>query len=139
MTQSLADSWASSAPPSKRWRNDRGLRASSDAVTSAMRVTAANGAGRSSLAPRPEMASPRRHSNRNAAARGIDHPAVPIRTSAVLVIASAARGVHEWSGVFVGVLFWSWVWGVLLAVPMMMVIKVIYDHVEPLQSVGHLP
>ena len=43
--------------------------------------------------------------------------------------------------VFAGLLFWSWVWGVwgiLLAVPMMMVIKVICDHVEPLQPVGHL-
>ena len=43
--------------------------------------------------------------------------------------------------VFVGLLFWSWVWGVwgiLLAVPMMMVIKVICDRVEPLQPVGHM-
>ncbi len=43
--------------------------------------------------------------------------------------------------VFVGLLFWSWawgVWGMLLAVPMMMVIKVICDNVEPLQPVGHL-
>jgi len=43
--------------------------------------------------------------------------------------------------VFAGLLFWSWVWGVwgiLLAVPMMMVIKVICDHVEPLQPVAHL-
>jgi predicted PurR-regulated permease PerM len=43
--------------------------------------------------------------------------------------------------VFTGLLFWSWVWGVwgiLLAVPMMMVIKVICDHVESLQPVGHL-
>lgn len=43
--------------------------------------------------------------------------------------------------VFAGLLFWSWVWGIwgmLLAVPMMMVIKVICDHVEPLQPVGHL-
>jgi predicted PurR-regulated permease PerM len=43
--------------------------------------------------------------------------------------------------VFAGLLFWSWVWGVwgmLLAVPMMMVVKVICDHVEPLQPVGHL-
>jgi len=43
--------------------------------------------------------------------------------------------------VFGGLLFWSWVWGawgILLAVPMMMVIKVICDHVEPLQPVGHL-
>lgn len=43
--------------------------------------------------------------------------------------------------VFAGLLFWSWIWGIwgmLLAVPMMMVIKVICDHVEPLQPVGHL-
>jgi predicted PurR-regulated permease PerM len=43
--------------------------------------------------------------------------------------------------VFVGLLFWSWIWGVwgiLLAVPMMMVIKVICDRIEPLQPVGHL-
>jgi predicted PurR-regulated permease PerM len=43
--------------------------------------------------------------------------------------------------VFAGLLFWSWVWGIwgmLLAVPMMMVIKVICDHVDSLQPVGHL-
>ena len=41
--------------------------------------------------------------------------------------------------VFVGLLFWSWawgVWGMLLAVPMMMCIKVICDHVEDLQPIG---
>jgi len=43
--------------------------------------------------------------------------------------------------VFAGLLFWSWVWGIwgiLLAVPMMMVLKVICDRVEPLQPIGHL-
>jgi predicted PurR-regulated permease PerM len=43
--------------------------------------------------------------------------------------------------VFAGLLFWSWAWGIwgtLLAVPMMMVVKVICDHVESLQPVGHL-
>ena len=43
--------------------------------------------------------------------------------------------------IFAGLLFWSWVWGIwgmLLAVPMMMVLKVICDHVEPLHPVGHL-
>jgi predicted PurR-regulated permease PerM len=43
--------------------------------------------------------------------------------------------------VFAGLLFWSWVWGIwgmLLAVPMMMVMKVICDRIEPLQPVGHL-
>jgi predicted PurR-regulated permease PerM len=42
--------------------------------------------------------------------------------------------------VFAGLLFWSWVWGVwgmLLAVPMMMVVKVICEHVEQLHPVGH--
>lgn len=41
--------------------------------------------------------------------------------------------------VFVGLLFWSWawgVWGMLLAVPMMMSIKVFCDHVEDLKPVG---
>jgi len=43
--------------------------------------------------------------------------------------------------VFVGLLFWSWVWGfwgAILAVPMMMVIKAVCDHVEDLQPVGEL-
>jgi predicted PurR-regulated permease PerM len=41
--------------------------------------------------------------------------------------------------VFVGLLFWTWawgVWGMLLAVPMMMSIKVICDHVEDLKPIG---
>jgi predicted PurR-regulated permease PerM len=41
--------------------------------------------------------------------------------------------------VFVGLLFWSWawgVWGMLLAVPMMMCLKVICDHVDDLKPVG---
>jgi len=41
--------------------------------------------------------------------------------------------------VFVGLLFWSWawgVWGMLLAVPMMMSIKVVCDHVDDLKPVG---
>jgi predicted PurR-regulated permease PerM len=43
--------------------------------------------------------------------------------------------------VFVGLLFWSWVWGVwgtILAVPMLMMMKAICDHVEDLQSFGEL-
>jgi predicted PurR-regulated permease PerM len=41
--------------------------------------------------------------------------------------------------VFVGLLFWSWVWGVpglLLAVPMMMIVKAVCDRVEDFQPVG---
>jgi predicted PurR-regulated permease PerM len=43
--------------------------------------------------------------------------------------------------VFAGLLFWSWIWGVwgmLLAVPLMMAIKVVCDHVDELKPVGHL-
>lgn len=43
--------------------------------------------------------------------------------------------------VFVGLLFWGWVWsvwGMLLAVPMLMVIKSICDHVEDFKPVGEL-
>jgi predicted PurR-regulated permease PerM len=42
---------------------------------------------------------------------------------------------------FVSLLFWSWVWGligVLVAVPIMMVIKSVCDRVEPLRPVGEL-
>lgn len=41
--------------------------------------------------------------------------------------------------IFVGLLFWGWVWsvwGMLLAVPMLMVLKAIGDHVEDLKPVG---
>jgi predicted PurR-regulated permease PerM len=43
--------------------------------------------------------------------------------------------------IFAGLLFWSWVWGVwgmLLAVPMMMALKAICDRVESLHPVAHL-
>jgi predicted PurR-regulated permease PerM len=43
--------------------------------------------------------------------------------------------------IFVGLLFWSWVWGawgVILAVPMMMMFKAVCDRVEDLQPVAEL-
>ena len=43
--------------------------------------------------------------------------------------------------IFIGLLFWSWVWGVwgtILAVPMLMMLKSVCDHIEDLQSVGEL-
>jgi predicted PurR-regulated permease PerM len=43
--------------------------------------------------------------------------------------------------VFVGLLFWGWVWdiwGMLLAVPMMMVLKVVCDHIEDFKGFGEL-
>jgi predicted PurR-regulated permease PerM len=43
--------------------------------------------------------------------------------------------------IFVGLLFWSWLWGVwgtLLAVPILMVTKAVCDRIEDLQPVGEL-
>ncbi len=43
--------------------------------------------------------------------------------------------------VFVGVLFWGWLWGawgLLLGVPIIMIIKSICDHVEDLKPIGEL-
>jgi predicted PurR-regulated permease PerM len=45
------------------------------------------------------------------------------------------------SAVFIGLIFWSWiweVWGFLLAVPMLMAIKAVCDRVEDLKPVGEL-
>jgi len=43
--------------------------------------------------------------------------------------------------IFVGLLFWSWIWGLwgtVLAVPMLMMLKAVCDHVEDLRPVGEL-
>lgn len=43
--------------------------------------------------------------------------------------------------IFIGLLFWGWVWniwGMLLAVPMLVVLKTICDHIEELNPVGEL-
>jgi predicted PurR-regulated permease PerM len=43
--------------------------------------------------------------------------------------------------IFLGLLFWSWIWGVwgtVLAVPMLMMLKAICDHIEDLQPIGEL-
>jgi predicted PurR-regulated permease PerM len=43
--------------------------------------------------------------------------------------------------VFVGVIFWGWLWGVwglLLGIPIMMIVKSVCDRVEDLQSIGEL-
>ncbi|MBS0450566.1 MAG: AI-2E family transporter [Proteobacteria bacterium] len=43
--------------------------------------------------------------------------------------------------VFVGVIFWGWLWGIwglLLGVPILMVVKAVFDRVEDLQAIGEL-
>jgi predicted PurR-regulated permease PerM len=43
--------------------------------------------------------------------------------------------------IFVGLLFWSWIWGIwgtVLAVPMLMIMKAFCDHLEDLQPIGEL-
>jgi predicted PurR-regulated permease PerM len=43
--------------------------------------------------------------------------------------------------IFVGLLFWSWIWGVwgaILAVPMLMMLKAVCDHIDDLQPLGEL-
>jgi predicted PurR-regulated permease PerM len=43
--------------------------------------------------------------------------------------------------IFVGLLFWSWIWGIwgtVLAVPMLMMLKAVCDHVEDLRPIGEL-
>jgi predicted PurR-regulated permease PerM len=43
--------------------------------------------------------------------------------------------------IFIGLLFWSWIWGLwgtILAVPMLMMLKAVCDHVEDLQPIGEL-
>lgn len=41
--------------------------------------------------------------------------------------------------IFLGLIFWGWLWGVigaLLAVPIMVSIKIVCDHIEPLKPIG---
>jgi predicted PurR-regulated permease PerM len=45
------------------------------------------------------------------------------------------------AAIFIGIIFWSWVWGVwglILAVPMLMIVKSVCDRIEELQPIGEL-
>jgi predicted PurR-regulated permease PerM len=45
------------------------------------------------------------------------------------------------AAIFIGILFWSWVWqvwGLILAVPMLMMMKAVCDRIEELQPIGEL-
>ena len=57
-----------------------------------------------------------------------------------LTLMSRAARINS-AAIFTGLLFWSWVWGVwgtILAVPMLMMIKAVCDHIEDLQPIGEL-
>jgi predicted PurR-regulated permease PerM len=43
--------------------------------------------------------------------------------------------------VFLSLMFWTWLWGVagaLLAVPLLMCLKIVCEHVKPLAPIGEL-
>ncbi len=45
------------------------------------------------------------------------------------------------AAVFISLLFWGWLWGVwgmLLAIPIIVIVKVVSEHVEQLQPVAEL-
>ena len=42
------------------------------------------------------------------------------------------------SAVFVSLLFWSWLWGLLLGIPIIVIVKIVSQHVEQLHPVTEL-
>jgi len=61
----------------------------------------------------------------------------------VLVVTAAIVGIATWIvlAVFLGLLLWTWLWGgrgTILAVPMLVVMKSVADHVDRLEPVGRL-
>ena len=58
-------------------------------------------------------------------------------TPALMGRAARINGV----AMFIGLLFWSWIWGIIgmiVAVPIMMVLKCICERVETLHPIGEL-
>jgi predicted PurR-regulated permease PerM len=54
---------------------------------------------------------------------------------------TSRAGAMNTPAVFIGLIFWGWVWGLpglLLAVPLLMVIKTVCAHVEVLQPIATL-
>ena len=42
------------------------------------------------------------------------------------------------AAVFVSLLFWAWLWGMLLGIPIIVIVKVVSQHVEQLHPVAEL-
>jgi predicted PurR-regulated permease PerM len=77
--------------------------------------------------------------------------AVAVAGSTLVISALLGMGLTTWmlgrasrmnsASVFVGLLFWGWIWGLwglLLGIPILVIIKVISDHIEGLAPVAEL-
>jgi predicted PurR-regulated permease PerM len=76
-----------------------------------------------------------------AAAAGVSTLVAMLEGNLVSPWLTGRAGELNTVAVFVSVLFWGWMWGVwglLLAVPIMVSIKAAADHIDPLQPVGEL-
>lgn len=76
-----------------------------------------------------------------AAAGGIATVVAALEGNLVTPWLTSKAGELNTVAVFIAVLFWGWVWGMWglrLAVPMMVAIKAAADHIGPLQPVGEL-
>ena len=76
-----------------------------------------------------------------AAAAGVAGAIAAIEGNAISPWLTGRAGELNLVAVFVSVLFWGWmwdVWGLVLAIPIMVAVKAAADHIEPLQPIGAL-
>lgn len=76
-----------------------------------------------------------------AAATGVSGLVAAIEGNLISPWLTGRAGQLNTVAVFVSVLFWGWmwdVWGLLLAIPIMVASKAAADHIEPLQPLGEL-
>jgi predicted PurR-regulated permease PerM len=76
-----------------------------------------------------------------AAAAGVAGLVAAVEGNLISPWLTSRAGELNTVAVFVSVLFWGWmwdVWGLVLAIPIMVAIKAAADHIEPLQPVGEL-
>ena len=81
------------------------------------------------------------HIEPTAAAGGVSALVAMLEGNLVSPWLTGRAGELNTVAVFVSVLFWGWMWGVwglVLAVPIMVSIKAAADHIDPLQPVGEL-
>ena len=72
---------------------------------------------------------------------GIYASLVIVESQAITPTVMARRFSLNPVAVAVSLVFWFWMWGTpgaLLAVPILTAVKVLCDHVQPLNAVGHL-